>query len=193
MVAGGLGQAAVEVVGHQVDPVQRLRDARQLQTFRSTAFGGGDGQQVMALAAFLVQSRAQLFQQHGEVVAVIRAVADVGIAERRVFPVDIQPVQFELVHQRDAAVDEARARGVGGGGFGEIAGAPAADRQHDLQRWIVRTLGDHRVQARRIDFLGQVHAAVQLHPGEGEVHHVELFRRQLQRRRAVHHIADHAR
>ena len=42
---------------------------------------GGDGQQVMAFSvAFTIQARTQFFQQHGEVLAIIRAVADVGIA-----------------------------------------------------------------------------------------------------------------
>jgi len=183
----------VEVVGHQVDPVQRAGDARQFQAVGEAALGGGDGQQVMApAAAFAVQARAQRFQQHGEIAAVVRAVADVGVAQGRVLPVDVQAVQVEAAQQGDAAVDEARTRRFGGRGLGEVAGAPAADGQHDLQRGVVGAMRDERVHVRRVDLVGQVHAAIGCDLGEGEVDHVQLRGRQPRRRRTVGHVADQA-
>lgn len=192
-MAGGRREAAEEVVSHQVDPVQQRHDARQVESACRLAIRGRDRQQVGTSIGLAerVEAVAHGLQHAGEVVAVGRTVADAGAGQGGVLPVDVDAVQPVLRHQTCGAVGERRTRGIAGRRFGEVAGAPTADRQQQLQVRIVGLQrseagerGCHRVAAQE-DAVGVIDVR------EGEVDRIQLARVDGRQPRAVHHVTDH--
>jgi hypothetical protein len=108
---GALLPPAVEVVGHQVQPVEVRMDRAELH--RGEVFTAGSQRDRHRVApavagALGVQLRPHLRQQQGEVGGVFRAIA-LGVAgDTRVFPVDVDAVEDAGVFQagREAALDE---------------------------------------------------------------------------------------
>ncbi len=108
-----------------------------------------------------------------------------------ILPVDVHAVQIMPAHQFHRGVGETGTRGLAGGGLGEIARAPAAHRQHDLQIRIVLAQRGQPRQRSRCGLAKKEHLVLRVDVGEGEVDDVELARADGRELLAIGDVADH--
>ena len=135
LVVGLRLPGAVEVVGHDIDPIQNGGDFCGFDVGDFVGAGGrGDGE-VIAAAVLLargVELAAKLGEERGEVLFVL-GTRDIGFEAPAawVFPIDVHAVEAVFADERDGGGGEFAARGGRERGVGEAARErPAADRDH---------------------------------------------------------------
>ncbi len=147
VVAAVLLPRHVEVVGHDVDPVQAARQfldpstaaAGVVDVIGIAAGRDGDGVVLVVLLARRIESATQLARQRDEIQLVLWPRAGFARHARhagfgRIFPVDVDAVKAMAAQQPDRRGDEVSARLGGIGDVGKtIRPIPAADRRHHLE------------------------------------------------------------
>ena len=132
VVVGAVLPRAVEVVGHDIDPIKNGSDGGGLDVYNFVGAGGRGDSEVVAAGIGLcgeVELTAQLGEQAGEVLFVL-GTGDIGwqAAATWILPVDIHAIEAVFANEGHSRGCEFRPRGGRKREVGEAAGErPAAD------------------------------------------------------------------
>ncbi len=132
----------MEVVGHEIDPVEHAADAIEFDAGDEFTIPKRRTDQIRRVAAAMllqrerVEARAQRLEQKREILLVVGTMHDAGARQRRIFPVDVDAVELFAREQSRCAVGKTLARFDPERSIRKSIGAPATDRNQNLQAWI---------------------------------------------------------
>src|SRR6266516_2737256 len=99
MMPGRFRQAAMEIVGHQIDPIERGANAGKFNVGDELVISKRGGDQIRIIASVLyfgemIKTLSQRLQQRREVLLVLRPAANSRVGKTGIFPVDVDTVEL---------------------------------------------------------------------------------------------------